>query len=199
MQGHVLQIEGARANRYHHHVDLTQQFLAWKSSKNSLQRSKIDLLESIQDSSVSYTKGEIASFQDFIWNKHLQLSVKDTSCPQDVILSNIEEKSKQLFPRHSKRSTDTKVMSLLHGHDVCFKAFKSRVVGNCDPQCSNCPTSDDNLHRLFTCPLFNSSFRDTLQQHSTSKQPSWSILGEQSKENSKALRCLAQLAITDET
>ena len=130
---------------------------------------------------------------------NFNLVEKKTNCPQDVKLCSIAEKSKQLFPRCSKRRTDTKVMSLLHGHDVCFRSFDSRVTGNCDPQCPNCPASDDNLHRLFVCPLFNSAFRDTLQLHSTNKHPSWSILSDQSKESSKAFRCLSQLAITDET
>ena len=86
-----------------------------------------------------------------------------------------------------------------HHSRISFGTNNFNLVGNCDPQCPNCPASDDNLHRLFVCPLFNSAFRDTLQQHSIFKHPSWSILSDQSKESSKAFRCLAQLAITDET
>ena len=201
MQGLILQLEEAKAHRYHQHIDMMRQFLSWKTGKDRLNRSKINLLHSVQNTDISYSKDEISRFQEHAWNGLLRLSPKSLNGSHDITLLDIGDKSKRLFPRHSSRSTDTKVMSLLHGNDLCFKAFKSRVTGNCDPHCPNCPTADDNFHRIFICPLFNCSFRDALQQHSSSVQPSWSwsILVDRSDEGTNAFRCLAQLAIADLT
>ena len=167
--------------------------MSWKiNNPNMLHRSKLNLLECFQDSYLQYTKGEMTTFLDILWNDHLQRSLQ-----HDIQLLEINEKSKRLFPRHSSRSTDTKVMSLLHGHDLCFRAFNSRVTGNCTPHCSNCPTRDTHIHRIFTCPHYNSSFRDVLQQHSHHDSPCWAILQDCSEDTVVAFRSLAQLSITD--
>ena len=193
MQGLIIQLEEARAHRYYPHIDLTRRFVSWKiNNPNMLHRSKLNLLECFQDSYLQYTKGEMTTFLDILWNDHLQRSLQ-----HDIQLLEINEKSKRLFPRHSSRSTDTKVMSLLHGHDLCFRAFNSRVTGNCTPHCSNCPTRDTHIHRIFTCPLYNSSFRDVLQQHSHHDSPCWAILQDCSEDTVVAFRSLAQLSITD--
>ena len=199
MQGIILQLEEAKAHRYHQHIDLIRQFLSWKSGGNRLTRSRINLMESVQEDTVSYSKDEISRFLDYAWSQHLRLSLKSPSASQVMMLLNTDEKSKRFFPRYSSRITDTKVMSLLHGHDLCFKAFNSSVTGNCDPQCHNCPALDNNFHRIFTCPLFNCSYQETLQQHSSSIHPSWSILGDSSTECAIAFRCLAQLTINELT
>ena len=147
MQGLIIQLGEARAHRYYPHIDLTRRFVSWKiNNPNILHRSKLNLLECFQDSYLQYTKGEMTTFLDILWNDHLQRNLQ-----HDIQLLEINEKSKRLFPRHSSRSTDTQVMSLLHGHDLCFRAFNSRVTGHCTPHCSDCPTRDTHIHRIFTC------------------------------------------------
>ena len=117
MQGLILQLEEAKAHRYQHHIDEIRKFLTWTRGSNELNRSKIDLLTSVHNGVVSYSKDEITRFMDFTWNKHLLLNPRINP---GEILNNIDERSKKLFPRYSSRSTDTKVMSLLHGHDITF-------------------------------------------------------------------------------
>ena len=72
--------------------------------------------------------------------------------------------TKLLLPRYSSRITDTKVLSLLHGHDVIFPKFKRTIEGNhINPFCDTCTTlPDDHSHRLFICPKYNSGYRDEL-------------------------------------
>ena len=192
MQGLILQLEEAKAHRYQHHIDEIRKFLTWTRGSNELNRSKIDLLTSVHNGVVSYSKDEITRFMDFTWNKHLLLNPRINP---GEILNNIDERSKKLFPRYSSRSTDTKVMSLLHGHDITFTAFKARVANNCDPQCPNCQMLDNNYHRIFSCPLYRCSYRETIQEHSTSDQPCWSILRDDSDGSITAFRSLAQIAI----
>ena len=193
MQGLVLQLEEAKAHRYQHHIDEIRKFLTWTTGSNELNRNKIDLLSSVQNGVVSYSKEEIACFMDFTWNKHLLLNPRNPSECQT--LNNIDERSKKFFPRYSSRSTDTKVMSLLHGHDITFTAFKARVANNCDPQCPNCQVLDNNHHRIFSCSLYSCSYRETPQEHSTSDKPCWSILRDDSDHSITAFRSLAQIAI----
>jgi len=96
---------------------------------NELNRSRVDLLISVHNGVVSYSKEEITRFTDFTWNKLLLLILNPRINPSEgQILDNIDERSKKFFPRYSSRSTDTKVMSLLHGHDITFTAFKARVA-----------------------------------------------------------------------
>ena len=162
MQGLILQLEEAKAHRYQHHIDEIRKFLMWiTTGSNKLNRSRIDLLTSVHKGVVSYSKEEITRFMDFTWNKHLLLNPR-INPSEGQILDNIDERSKKLFPRYSSRSTDTKVMSLLHGHDITFTAFKARVANNCDPQCPNCQMLDNNYHRIFSCPLYRCSYRETL-------------------------------------
>ena len=136
MQGLILKLEEAKAHRYQHHIDEIHEFLTWTTGSNELNRSRIDLLTSVQNSVVSYSKEEINRFMDFTWNKHLLLNPRINPI-EGQILDNINERGKMFFPHYSSRSTDTKVMSLLHSHDITFTAFKARVANNCDPQCPN--------------------------------------------------------------
>ena len=197
MQGLVLQLEEAKAHRYYEHIDLIRKFLSWKTGESRLNRSRIDLLEGVQKSIISYSREEISQFLEYTWNEHLQMSRASTDLPPDTKLLGIENRSKKLFPRHSRRSTDTKVMSLLHGHDLCFNAFNATVTGNCDPNCTNCSSPDNNFHRILSCTLYNSSYRDALHHHFIRDSSSWPILRDGSGEDILAFRCLAQLAITD--
>ena len=109
------------------------------------------------------------------------------------------EISKLLFPRNSKRKTDTQVLSLLHGHDLLFRKFKSSINSNCNPYCVVCPNEyDDNYHRLLQCPRYNSEYRDTLVSALTddiSNDPISAILKQGDPDIISSFRKIAQITM----
>ena len=195
MQGLILQLEDSRTHRFYHHIDMTRHFLSWKATSNKISRNRINLLTCIGDGVVNYSKEEMTGFLEHCWGLHNYFD--GTISEEAFEFNKISCISKLLLPRHSHRITDTKVISLLHGHDNCFKAFESRVTGNDDPFCSSCSTPDNRHHRTFECPLYNCAYRDALQHHSNSSQPMWSMIAEGNAKVLSAFRCLAQLAMTE--
>ena len=157
MQGLVLQLEQARYHRFHHEIDMTLKFLSWRTGHGILTRSRIDLLSAVNDGTASYCKKGIILYEDHAWKLHLQQSPGYPS--GHVIPLMITDMSQKLLPRWSHRTTDTKVLSLLHGHDLCFNAFKARITGSDNNQCIVCNEADSNTHRIFSCPLGNCSYR----------------------------------------
>ena len=153
----------------------------------------IKLSSSIQE--IHNSKQEISSYEDHLWKSHLN---NGSSLDEKQITIDISKISNCLLPRHSRRATDTKVISLLHGHDLVFAAFKARVTNTCNPYCPNCSTlMDDNAHRIFVCPLYSCSYRETLLHLSTPEvSAGWSILSCKDEEVLTAFRNLAQITIS---
>ena len=69
---------------------------------------------------------------------------------------------KILFPRTSKRATDTQVMDLIHGHSLTFGSFKCTIGRRAHLNCDMCGVEDHNFHQLIECPKFNCSYRNHL-------------------------------------
>ena len=67
----------------------------WTGS-NELNRSRVDLLTSVHNGVVSYSKAEITRFTDFTWNKHLLLNPK-INPSEGQILDNMNERKKISF------------------------------------------------------------------------------------------------------
>ena len=85
-----------------------------------------------------------------------------------LLFHNIElndsflQRCKDLFQRDSKRSTDTKVMALLHEHDLAFASFRYALGLEVSPLCSVCMIKDNSLHQVLECPKFNCIYRKIL-------------------------------------
>ena len=104
-----------------------------------------------------------------LWKEHLVqhgdmklwylLSLSDLS---DTNISVTNHKA--LFPRYSKRSTDTYVLDLLLGHSLQFGSFKFALKKRSHPNCLMCGTEDNNFHQLMYCPRFNCSYREALEE-----------------------------------
>ena len=71
MQGHIVQLEDSRAHRYYHHIDMKRHFLSWKITSQEISRTKIDLLTSIDEGEVSYSKEDMTRFLDNCWGLHI--------------------------------------------------------------------------------------------------------------------------------
>ena len=165
MKAIIYQIEESKDHRYQQHIRALHKYLLWKSNRednstltsNKSRRRNLPLPLIHQDI-LGYTKAEIQDFRIHTWKEeHLE----DLDIPPDE--GNIAEMSKLLFPRHSNRKTDTQILSLLHGHDLNFRKFRSTTSSRCTPYCNGCPNEyDDNHHRLFFCPRYNSGYRNTI-------------------------------------
>ena len=196
MQGLILQLEESRTHRYHQHIDMILQYLAWKGGSSNLTRSRIKLISSIDDLA-HYSKEDMSQYEDHLWKLHLNQHNCMCTEEQQIAIS-LDEISRTLLPRDSSRKTDTKVISLLHGHDLCFTAFKARILDSGQPNCSTCPTlKDDNAHRIFSCPLFRCSYRDSLLHlNDHERSAGWSILACDDKALLNEFRNLAQIAVS---
>ena len=137
MKGLIYQLEESRQHPFYHHIVMVRNYLSLKGvTANNVKRiTSFNLLEHCNDPSLVYQESDIRSLRLKLWNKYFSTdadikSINTMTSGPDHINDNgiAQEQSltvyKTLFPRTSKRSTDTKTMSLLHGHDLTFNIFK---------------------------------------------------------------------------
>ena len=172
----IYQIEECRSHPFYHHILMTKDYLS--SKFENLQKIlhtryyNSSTLIQIEPSNFLYSKHDMDRQKLKLWNLNLASEAdkksqnilnpcysSDAQAPQLLGL----EQHKALFPRYSRRSTDTKVMSLIHGHDLTFKSFKHSAKLSTSPLCQTCESKKDtNFHQLLQCPRFNCSYRKSL-------------------------------------
>ena len=176
MVGLMLQIEESRAHPYYQHINMVKDYLSLKLNTQynlGMRRHNSKSLCYVDKSHFMYQKSDIDMLKLELWNQYL-ISEADSKTQKIMIPENNGSSSthlvqsinqhKILFPRDSRRSTDTKVMSLLHGHDLTFRSFKHSMNLSDSPYCLTCQGErDDNKHQLLDCPRFNSHYRISLQ------------------------------------
>ena len=168
-------------------------------------RSGFDLAN-LDAGSSHYCKSEMEQYKHALWKEHL-LSCADAKLWYLICLSDMSdvdfsiENHKLLFPRASKRSTDTQIMDLIHGHSLSFGSFKHSIGRRSHPYCETCrgELEDNNYHQLMICPRFNSVFRNDLSNLCTSPDAEigifLSIVFNASKEQVNSFRNMAQIII----
>jgi hypothetical protein len=138
-----------------------------------------------------YNKQDVQEFRSLLWSKQV-----DIEEPRNI---GNPITRKTLFPRYSSRKTDTQVMSLLHGRDLKFMKFRFTITKRVSPFCQTCHhgLKDDNYHRLFVCPRFNSQYRDSIcnavKDYNQNEDPILNILINGNPEIMADLRVMAQL------
>ena len=152
-----------------------------------------------------YTNADIDAFKLKLWNDFLAVDADSKSLLIMNPESNTDQNSyptqsflqhKILFPRSSKRSTDTKIMSLLHGHDLAFGSFRQSTGLTSDPSCYICPgEKDSNKHQLINCPRFNCRYRDSLQGISDSDHLAQGVLSQLDTSMLQGFRKMAQIIL----
>ena len=199
MRGILLQIEGSRRHPFYYHIDLVKKYLLFISKRRTSPiPTRHYFLSDIPESSTRYTKMDIETYKYKIWKDTIQLSA-DTKLKNTLTLTDLSTmaldnpNSKLLFPRTSQRSTDTKVMDLLHGHSLTFKSFAHKVNRTNDPNCDKCGTRDDNYHQLLYCTKFSCSYRESLLGFTDTPSLALSIIFEANADQVKAFRTMAQI------
>ena len=196
MQALVYQLEESRAHRYQHQIASLKAYIRWKSQKEfgfSLDRTTS--LLNVQNSILKYDKQDIRALRSFLWNKRLDADHEPNNIGSHAI-------SKTLLPRCSSRKTDTQVMSLIHGRDLSFMKFRFSITKRVSPFCQTCHMGlqDDNYHRLFVCPRFNSSYRDRICNVTTTESHRedriYNILIKGEPEVMADLRAMAQIIMS---
>ena len=195
MKGLIYQLEESKAHRYQHQIKLLKSYLSWKDQQSTINNRRVSL-PNVSHTNFSYTKSEIQQFRTHCWHNLLDLDKPQTSTLKDIKSLEI---SKILFPRHSRRKTDTQVLSLIHGHDIIFRKFKFNIKKNCSPYCEICYNNyDDNYHRLLVCPKYNSMYRDnihTVLNDNETEDPILTILSNGKPEVLSDFRTMAQIAL----
>ena len=203
LRGLIYQLEESRSHPFYQHIIMVKTYLSYKHGcildrRNNLTSS----LVSVDQSLLIYKKSDIDTWKIRLWNDFLVSKSNgkqgDTSAPDNTLLLESIIHHKFLFPRTSKRSTDTKVMSLLHGHDLCFKSFQYTLKLVSCPLCDVCHTEkDDNKHQLLKCPRFNCKYRDELSNSFLSSPTlAHGILGSQPHlDILERFRCMAQIIV----
>ena len=124
-------------------------------------------LSQVSNSLTYYLKSEIDDYKMKLWRESL-VTGRDEKLLYllnltDFSLMEFRPKNhKLLFPRTSKRSTDTQVMDLIHGHSLTFGSFKCTIGRRAQLNCDMCGVEDHNFHQLIECPKFNCSYREHL-------------------------------------
>ena len=150
-----------------------------------------------------YSPSNISTLRTHLWNKYMAL---DADVKSRAIMSNCInsesgicqlltlEQHKTLFLRNSKRATDSKVMSLIHGHDLIFNKFRHSLHISSNPFCSVCLSDiDDNFHKLLYCPKFSCHYRDSLYSLSSAHCLAHGILVHGTSTQMQNIRFMAQI------
>lgn len=200
MKGIIMQLEGSRAHPFYHHIVLTKKYLQSKEHPTpcgSIRR--LPMLSQFPEHLSFYSKLDIKDFKTHLWKEYLTLEadkkLKDVLNHTRFSSLRIDPRNHNiLFPRTSKRLTDTKTMDLLHGHSTRFASFSYTVGTTSNPNCDICNVKDDNLHQLLSCIKYNSSYRDSISPL-TRESPHipLSIILEADKKQVNCFRNIAQL------
>ena len=208
MSGIIHQIEGSRGHPFYKHIVMVKDYLSTKSETlNNIingRNSALCSLLMIDGDNFHYQEADIRREKLKLWNIYFISEADQKSQyimnPDGTQLLSILQFNpihhKTLFPRSSKRSTDTKVMSLLHGHDLTFGSFRYSTQASHSPSCSICHGSkDNNLHQLMVCPRFNCFYRDKLQKLLRSSNLAHAVLTYNDSYHLVYLRKMAQIII----
>ena len=166
MKSLIYQLEDNPRHPFYHHIVLARKYLNLNDSRFTFKRrSQYRYLMDVEPSKIRYSRDNINNFRALLWTERLELDhkkVKDTEIGLDE-LKHCFKVCKYVFPRNSKRSTDTQVISLFHGHDLQFRAFRYSTGYSNRSNCHICPSKkDDNKHQTLECPRFNCAFRKKL-------------------------------------
>jgi hypothetical protein len=210
MKSMLLQIESVRSHPFYHHIVLVQRYITQKDPLLTFGRQSGRLggyksLANVDEHLIHYTKDDIEDFKGKLWNESLtydetySMYVHETELP-NLNMETFSSNSKKLFPRTSTRITDTKIMSLTHGHSCQFKSYRYSLGTEDDQFCDICTTSPDtNVHQLLHCPKYNAaSLREPLNNLSDEpKNFMWALLLNADPEQIRCYRSLAQIALHD--
>ena len=140
-----------------------------------------------------------------LWNKQFvsyadprshDIMVFESICGNDIVSDHSLMVHKTLFPRFAKRSTDTKVMSLFHGHDLTFRSFTHTLKLTSTSYCEICPSkTDNNKHQLLECPRFNCDYRDLFSNLDVPDSLAHGILTQMDLAMLRGLRIMAQIIV----
>ena len=201
MRSMILQIEGERNHPFHHHIVLAKKFLQHNTiSMSNFRNRNLPELSDYNEIYTHYTKEEMGAFKRVLW-KNCITTEADKKLIDLFTLTSFSGSSlnttnhKMLFPRTSKRITDTKVMDLLHGHSLNFNSFQYTIGEVLSPACNSCSVDDDNYHQLMDCVKFNSTYRDPLSDLQPTQNIFLSVILDSNKEQLLCFRKMAQIII----
>lgn len=174
MRAIILQLEESKCHDFYHQVLLVKEYLTLKDPTIVFRQGRtVYNLSQINPQHLIYTDKNIREFKISLWQDYLtsKADIKSRSIFGASDLDNTEKCfqfdnlsfTKSLFPRSSRRCTDTKVMALLHGHDLCFRNFRYKSGNGLSPFCETCSGKlDTNIHQLLDCPKYACSYRKSL-------------------------------------
>ena len=200
MRNMILQIDGSRAHPFYHHIVLVKKYLQQKEHGIPVSRlTGVTTLLQVDDIHIHYQKADINKYKTQMWKDFLTLEADHKLMNHFNILNYTNEQfqpnnHKKLFPRTSKRSTDTKVMDLIHGHSMEFKSFKYTLGHAASPNCDTCLTKDDIYHRLIECTKYNSSYRNFLEDMDVMEAPPCIFLKMILEADSQQIMCFRNMA-----
>ena len=210
MKALLYQLEESKQHPFHYHLQLAKTYLESRYSNVSFgSRRAYSSIAEVNPMLLRYSVYDIQDLKDNLWKEYLSDKTSSTSknnfdvnsissmlsrySPDPWDKSHV---SKHLFPRSSRRSTDTKTMGVLHGHDLSFASFKHTVGLAHSAMCTTCDKCDNNIHQVLECPKFNCEFRNKLKELvSNSFSMVHGILISANREQIKCFRNLAQIII----
>ena len=207
MVGLIFQLEESRSHPFYQHIVMVREYLSLFQETSTSVSCRRNLatswLSTINRELFRYSSSNIMMLKTHLWNKYMALEadIKSRSImghsnnsESDICILQTVEQHKNLFPRNSKRVTDTKVMSLIHGHDLIFNKFKHSLHLSSSPYCSLCPSEiDNNSHRLLYCPKYSSHYRESLYSLSSSNYLAQGILVHGTSTQLENIRLMAQI------
>ena len=207
MMGIIYQLEESRSHPYYQHIIMVKDYISLLQgtpvNTNHRRNYSSSQLAIINKAHLRYNQSDITKLRTHLWNNYItseadrksQIIMSHSGIKEtDICTIQSLEHHKILFPRTSKRATDTKVMTLLHGHDLSFNTFKYSLQLSSDPFCSLCIAEKDNsMHRLLYCPKFNCHFRCHLTTLSASSHLAHAVLLHGNTTQLNNFRCMAQI------
>ena len=172
MRGLIYQLEENRSHPFFHHIELVKKYIQSKDSLATFTRTgSYRYISQVDPTMLRYNKDDINNFKAIIWAEHINNDISSKNAVSNlsdpIVLDQWLHKKltvhKYLFPRSSKKNIDTKVLALIHGHDLSFNSFRYAIGVNPTPFCSTCLSEKDtNLHQLLQCPNYNCHYRNEL-------------------------------------
>ena len=177
MKGLIFQLEESRDHTFYHHIQLVKAYLTNVKSTIKFRNGRTNLsLAEVESNMFIYKTEDMKAWKEKLWEDYLvtrgDKKSRSLLCSMDNINNDGYSKlttntlaTKMMFPRNAKRSTDTKVMALLHGHDLNFKSFKYKTGLLSSPFCHVCPGKiDNNIHQLMECSKYQCEYRRKLKE-----------------------------------
>ena len=205
MSGLIYQIEESRCHPFYHHILMAKDYLSSKCEElqkilhTRHYKHNSSTLIQIEPSNFFYSKHDINMQKVKLWRKFFASEADKRSMsilnldPENPQLISIEQ-HKILFPRFSRRLTDTRIMSLIHGHDLAFMSFKYSAKLASSPFCQTCKhIKDDNMHQLLHCSRYNCCYRESLLIHSDPTSVASLVFTSYNKDQLSCFRKMSQI------